>query len=156
MEEITIVEVKPQLVAGIKKTGQYKIIAELLPKIYEYAGSKGAQFTGPPVFLCHEAGAEEAMEADKNGTANVEVVAPIGEKIPETDEITCYTLPGGKMAKTIHKGPYEDCGPTYEKLFKWLVENGKKVTGPTREAYLNDPREVAPKEILTEIYAPID
>ena len=155
MDEITIVDVKPQLVAGIKKTGSYKIIAELLPKLYEYAGSKGAQFAGPPVFVCHEVTVEKVMEADKNGTANVEVAAPIAAKIPETDEITCYELPGGKMAKTIHKGPYQDCGPTYEKLYKWIEEKGKKITGPVREVYLNDPREVGEEEALTEIYAPI-
>ena len=34
-EEISIVDVKPQLVIGIKKTGHYKLIAELLPKLYE-------------------------------------------------------------------------------------------------------------------------
>ena len=60
------------------------------------------------------------------------------------------------MAKTVHKGPYEECGPTYENLFKWIGENGKKITGPTREVYLNDPREVPKEEILTEIYAPIE
>ena len=156
MEKITIVDVKPQLVAGITKVGQYKLIAELLPKVYEYAGSKGAKFAGPPLFLCHETTAEKAMEADKNGTANVEVAAPIASNIPETNEIKCYTLPGGKMAKTIHKGPYEQCGPTYEKLYKWLGENRKKINGPTREVYLNDPNEVGEDEILTEIYIPIN
>jgi effector-binding domain-containing protein len=156
MNEITIVDVKPQLVAGMTKTGSYKIIAELLPKLYEYAASKGAQFTGPPVFLCHEVTAEKVMEADKNGTANVEVAAPIAAKIPETDEITCYELPGGKMAKTIHKGPYQECGPTYEKLFNWLKENDKEIIGPTREVYLNDPKDVKEEEILTEIYAPLE
>jgi effector-binding domain-containing protein len=156
MDEITIVDVKPQLVAGIKKTGSYKLIAELLPKLYEYAGSKGAQFTGPPVFVCHEVTAEKVMEADKNGTANVEVAAPIASEIPATDDITCYTLPGGAMAKTIHKGPYADCGPTYEKLFAWLEKNGKKIVGPTREVYLNDPNEVGEEEALTEIYAPLE
>jgi effector-binding domain-containing protein len=28
--------------------------------------------------------------------------------------------------------------------------------GPIREIYLNDPREVSPEELLTEIYAPIE
>jgi effector-binding domain-containing protein len=156
MDEISIVDVKPQLVAGIKKTGSYKIIAELLPKLYEYAGSNGAQFTSMPVFVCHEVTAEKVMEADKNGTANVEVAAPIASEIPTTDEIKCYTLPGGKMAKIIHKGPYAACGPTYEKLFTWLEENSKKIVGPTREVYLNDPNEVGEEEALTEIYAPIE
>ena len=156
MDEITIVDIQPQLVAGITKTGSYKLIAELLPKLYQYAGSKGAQFNGHPLFLCHEVTVEKVIEADKNCTANVEVVAPIANKIEETDEIKCYTIPGGKMAKIIHKGPYEACQPTYEKLYKWIEENGKKITGPVREAYLNDPKEVGPEEILTEIYAPIE
>ena len=60
------------------------------------------------------------------------------------------------MAKIMHKGPYEDCGATYGKLFAWLQKNGKRMNGPTREVYLNDPREVPPEEILTEIYAPIE
>ncbi len=156
MDEITVVDVKPQLVAGITKTGSYKLIAELLPKLYQYAGSMGAQFAGPPLFLCHEVTVENVMEADKNGTAIIEVVAPIATKIEETDEIKCYTIPGGKMAKTIHKGPYQDCGPTYEKLYKWLEEQGKRITGPVRESYLNDPRQVGEEEALTEIYAPIE
>jgi effector-binding domain-containing protein len=59
------------------------------------------------------------------------------------------------MAKTVHKGPYQECSSTYERLFSWLDENNQKIVGPIREAYLNDPREVAPEEILTMIYVPI-
>lgn len=80
---------------------------------------------------------------------------PIEEKITETEDIKFYELPGGRMARVIYKGPYESSGPSYEKLFGWIEENGKRLTGPIREAYLNDPREVIPEEILTEIYAPI-
>ena len=60
------------------------------------------------------------------------------------------------MAKTVHRGPYEACEPTYAKLFAWIGENGKRIAGPLREVYLNDPKEVPPEEILTEIYAPIE
>jgi effector-binding domain-containing protein len=70
-------------------------------------------------------------------------------------EITCYELPGGQMAKIVHKGPYMKSAPTYKKLFEWIAANHKKVAGPTREVYMNDPREVPPEDILTEIYAPI-
>jgi effector-binding domain-containing protein len=37
----------------------------------------------------------------------------------------------------------------------WIEENGKKLSGPIREAYMNDPREGGPEEILTVIYAPV-
>ena len=105
--------------------------------------------------MCHET-AEEAMEADKTGNADIEVVAPIAEAIEETEEIKCYTLSGGRMAKIVHKGPYEKCESTYNKIFAWIEKNGKKIVGPIREAYLNDSREVGLEEALTEIYVPID
>ena len=111
-------------------------------------------FTAPPLFVCHET-AEEAVEADKAGTAFIEVVAPIAEKIEETKEIRCDTLSDGKMAKVIHKGPYDACEPTYEKIFAWIEQYGKTITGPTREAYLTDPRDIGLEEALTEIFVPI-
>jgi AraC family transcriptional regulator len=126
----------------------------LLPRLYEYATKKGAEFTAPPIFVCHET-PEEAMEADKTGNALVEVAAPIAERIQETEEIKCYTLPRGTMAKIVHKGPYDKCELAYAKVFAWIEKNGKKIAGPTRETYLNDPNEVGLEEALTEIYIPI-
>ena len=156
MEEITVVEVKPQLVLGMRKRGKYETIATMIPQVCQFAVAKGIQIQGPPMFVCHEMTPEEAMKADEEGNADVEVAVPISEEIEGTDEIGSYELPGGKMATLIHKGPYQDCGPTYEKLFAWLEANGKRIVGPTREVYLNDPHEVPPDEILTAIYAPIE
>lgn len=156
MNEITIVEVAPQQVLGMRKRGKYELIAQMIPAVCQYAVKMGAEINGMPTFVCHERSAEEVMKADSEGTADVEVAVPVSKEVAETDEIKYYTLPGGKMAKIIHKGPYEDCGPTYEKLFEWIAENGKTITGPTREIYLNDPREIPKEEILTEIYAPIE
>jgi len=155
MEKIEIINLEPQIVIGIRKKGYYREIAEMLPKLYEYASRKGAEFSGMPAFICHES-PEEVEEANKTGGADIEVVAPIANSIEETNEIHCYTLPGGKMAKIIHKGPYDTCETTYNELFKWIEKNNKRIIGSIREVYLNDPREVGPEETLTEIYAPID
>ncbi len=155
MSEINIIEEKPMLVVGMRRRAHYKEIARMLPNLFEYAMSNSARIAGPPMFIWHEKSIEEAQIADQEGNADVEVCVPIAEKIPETDAIKCYELPGGKMAKIVHKGPYEASGPAYEKLFAWIEENGKELSGPIREAYLNDPREVGPEEILTVIYAPV-
>jgi effector-binding domain-containing protein len=95
------------------------------------------------------------MKAAEEGNVDIEIAFPIKDDIEETDDMKCYELQGGKMVKIIHKGPYEKCEPTYNKLYAWIKENGKKIAGPTREAYLNDPNEVGMEEALTEIYAPI-
>ena len=155
MEKIEIINLEPQLVIGIRKRGYYKDIAEMLPKLYEYASKKGAEFSGMPTFICHES-LGEIEEANNTGNADIEIVAPIKNNIEENNEMHCYNLPGGKMAKIIHKGPYDASEPTYNELFEWIKKNNKKIIGPTRESYLNDPREVGPEETLTEIYVPID
>lgn len=155
-QEISIVNMKPQLVLGIRKRGPYQSIAVLIPQICQFAAQNGIQMVGPPMFICHETSTEEAMKADKEGNADVEVAVPVAQRGEETDEVTCYELPAAKMAKIIHKGPYQAETATYQKLFAWLEENNKTITGPTREIYLNDPHEVPEEELLIEIYAPID
>jgi AraC family transcriptional regulator len=155
MYEISIVDERPRLVVGTRKRGHYKEIAVMLPQLFEYAISQNARIAGPPMFLWHESSVEEARKADLDGNADIEVCVPIAEKIPETERFRCYELPGGKMAKIRHKGPYEASERAYEELFAWMKENGKELAGPIREAYLNDPREVGPEETLTVIYAPI-
>ena len=50
MIEITIVEEKPQLVAGLRRSGHYKEIAKMLPALFEYVVSQGAIIAGPPLY----------------------------------------------------------------------------------------------------------
>ena len=156
MSEISTVEVETQLVLGMKKRGKYREIAVLLPKLFHFATEHKAEMAGYPTFLCHEISVEEVMKADAEGNADLEVVVPIKEKVEGIGDIKCYEIPGGKMAKIVHKGPYEACQSTYEKLYRWIESNGKSITGPVRELYLNDPREIPEEEILTEIYVPIE
>jgi len=155
MNDVTVIQIKPQTVIGLRKRGPYSLIPTLLKELYEFAMEKGIPVTGHPTFVCHET-AEEALEAMKTGNADVEVAVPVSGKVEVTGDIKCYELPGGTMARIIHKGPYGACEPTYLRLFAWLEENGKQLAGPTRELYLNDPREVGPSETLTEIHAPIE
>ncbi len=156
MDEITVIDLEPQMVLGMRKRGGYEEIGTIIQMIFEFAASKNIELAGRPVFICHEETVNEAMEADKNKNADLELAIPISEKAEVAVGFKCYEMPGGKMAKIVHKGPYEDCGPAYEKLFAWIKDNGKRVVGLIREVYLTDPREVPPEEYLTEIYAPID
>lgn len=154
MSEVSVTEVKPQVVVGMWNRGTYAEIGPMIAMVCEYVETCGVQIQGRPTFICHET-PREAMKANDEASADVEVVIPVAKPIKGKDDITCYELPGGQMAKILHKGPYEKCALAYKKLFEWIAENHKKVVGPTREVYLNDPRQVSPEEILTEIYAPI-
>jgi len=154
MSEVTVAEVKAQLVVGMRKRGTYAEIGPMIMKVYQYAAAHNAQIQGRPTFICHET-PKQAMKANEESNADVEVALPVAREVESSGEVVCYELPGGQMARIVHRGPYEKCAPTYKKLFAWIAEHQKKITGPTREVYLNDPRKVPPEKILTEIYAPI-
>ncbi|UCE49455.1 MAG: GyrI-like domain-containing protein [Phycisphaerales bacterium] len=154
MSEVCVTEVEPQVVVGMWKRGTYAEAGVMIRELRKYAEASGAGISGPPVFICHET-PREAVKANEEATADVEVVVPIANVVDGQGSITCYEIPGGQMAKIVHKGPYEKSAPTYKKLFEWIAANHKKVAGPTREVYLNDPREVPAEDLLTEIYAPI-
>jgi effector-binding domain-containing protein len=154
MNEIVISNVEPQLVVGMRKRGTYAQIRPMLASVRKYIEAHGAQVAGPPAFVCHET-PKEVVRANLLRNADVEVVIPVSAQVAGNEEITCHELPGGPMAKITHKGPYEKSADAYKKLFAWIAENHRKVAGPTREVYLNDPKTLPPEELLTEIYAPV-
>ena len=155
MDEVTLVNVPAQQVLGMRRRGHYTMIPELLMTIITHAMKNGIAIAGPPVFLCHETSAEAVKAANEAGTADVEVAWPVAGDVKGAGEIRAYTLTGGRMARILHRGPYEACESTYLRLFTWIGEQGLQITGPIREIYLNDPSEVPPEQILTEILAPV-
>ena len=65
-------------------------------------------------------------------------------------------LPGGRVAYTLHSGPYESVGPIYAVLQKWIQEHGHECAGPPREVYLVGPGQVSdPAAFRTEVQWPI-
>ena len=54
MNEVIVVEVKPQMVLGMRKRGKYEEIGAMLAKVYQFAVPKGIQIQGPPILVCHE------------------------------------------------------------------------------------------------------
>ncbi len=155
MDEIALITVPDQQVLGIRRRGHYRVIPDLLVAIITYAMEKGIAIAGPPTFLCHEISHEAVTAADRDGTADVEVVWPVSGRAEGAGGIRSYLIPGGKMARVLHRGPYESMETTYRRLFTWIDEQGLRITGPVRESYLNDPREVPAGQILTEIMVPV-
>lgn len=155
MAVVTLVEVSPQLVIGKQKRGTYAQIAEVMGELAGYAMENGVELVGAPIAIIHEGSPEEVERAQREGDALIDIAFPIAGACEDTELIRCYELPGGTMARIVHRGPYQDMAPTYIELFKWIHKNGKHVVGPLREVYVDDPGKVPTEEITTEVYAPV-
>ncbi|MGA1793069.1 MAG: GyrI-like domain-containing protein, partial [Thermoplasmatota archaeon] len=131
-------------------------LADMFMTLAQHAMANNIQLSGPAIFVSHEMNEEEALRAQEEGNADLEATFPyLGDQAPESSEIKAYELPGAKMAKLLYKGPYDQMGPTYSKLFNWIQDNGKTIDGLFRECYLNNPEEVGMENALTEIQVPI-
>jgi effector-binding domain-containing protein len=64
-------------------------------------------------------------------------------------------LPAVRCAAVRHVGAYEELGLAYHALFAWAQERGHAEAGPLREIYRNDPREVAPEALVTDVLLPV-
>ncbi len=118
-------------------------ISAAFGELYAYLGAQ--RISGGPPFCLYREFAPDRVVCDA-GTA-VEV-AP-----PETDRVKVIELPGGRVARALHTGPYEQIATSYAELNRWIEAQGER-PGPTMwEVYLTDPEtEPDPDRWQTEIY----
>ena len=66
-------------------------------------------------------------------------------------------ISGGDYAVLRHRGPYAEMHKAYHWLYgEWLPRSGRQLRDAVMfEEYLNNPRDVAPSELLTDIHMPL-
>lgn len=154
MTECRVREFGPETCATLAMRGPYDQMPQAFATVYRWLAAGGHTPKGMPVAVYVNDPATVAP-AD----AQWELWAPIenaaGEVGPDEQGLAIRRIPAMTVATTIHKGPYDQVGPAYERLTTWITEQGLHPCGPPMEAYLNDPGEAAPDEYLTEIMLPV-
>lgn len=123
-----------------------QVIGKSLWQVLDYLSTEGVQTAGPPFALYHN------MDMSN---LDVEMGFPVNEKVPGNEEVKPSSIPAGQVAVDMHLGPYETMEVTYNKMLAALQEQGLEMDTFMYEFYLNDPDEVSPEEIQTEIFMPI-
>ncbi len=114
--------------------------------IAQYLGELGEQPTDAPFAAYYNMDMQDL---------DVEAGFPVNKTLPGRADIQAGELPGGKSASCVHVGPYDQVGPAYDALMKWIADNGYEATGVAYEWYLNDPREAPGQEPITRIEMPL-
>ena len=102
---------------------------------------QGAQAAGPPYVIYWNADMS-ALEMDLG--------FPVAQALPRDGDVEPGEIPAGRWAVTVHVGPYPDLGKAYRALEEWTAARGLQTT-VSCEIYLNDPDEVAPAELQTQV-----
>lgn len=144
--ECEIINQPSQPTLSIRTTTSIKELPNELGKAYgaigQYLAELGEQPTGAP-YAAYFTFSMESME--------IEIGFPVAGPLSGKDQIESGEIPAGKVAQCLYTGPYNKIEPAYNALTAFVEEQGYESTGVAYEFYLNDPGEIAPEELLTQI-----
>jgi effector-binding domain-containing protein len=94
--------------------------------------------------------------------ADVEIGLPVVAELDDLDDLEAddvigvSELPAGRTARSLHIGPYDRLGETYQLLEKFMAAEGLEPDGAPWESYLLMPHAVDdPAELRTEVCWPV-
>jgi DNA-binding transcriptional MerR regulator/effector-binding domain-containing protein len=146
-EQVQEKTLDPLWIAGVRMKGRYADCGKGFAKI----GRSFGRFIAGPCMLLHYD--TEYKEDD----ADFEACMPI-KQAKSIDGVVFRQLPAGRCVSLIHKGPYDQMGPSYAKVIKYAKDKGYEIFSPTREVYIKGPGMIFkgnPKNYITEIQIPI-
>ena len=124
---------------------------QLWQKLDGYLAMHRVRPEGACLTIYHD---DEYKETD----LDVEVCEPINVPLKESANVKVQTLPAeAQMACTVHHGPFISIDKAYAALFKWISENGYRISGPCREVYIRPAKHGSQtdKNTVTEIQYPV-
>jgi AraC family transcriptional regulator len=152
-QQVEIREVARVRLAGVEHTGSYMLIGRAFETAYAHASAQGwvsaatrwiAEYRDDPFLI------RESQLSSRAGLS-----LPDGTRA--APPLVGFEVDGGTCAVLRHRGPYATMRAAYQWLYgTWLVESGRTPADrPVFEEYLNNPRETAPADLLTDICLPL-
>ncbi|MEW6644126.1 MAG: AraC family transcriptional regulator [Pseudomonadota bacterium] len=151
--DVEIRRVQPLRAAAIDHTGSYMQIGKAFDPLFGWCAMRGLLGGGMRTFGIYYDDPMWCAEAELRSRACVVVGQPFTAEPPVQEA----EIPGGVCAVLRYRGPYAAMRDAYQWLYgEWLTGAGEEpADGPVFEEYLNNPRDTAPNDLLTDIYLPL-
>jgi AraC family transcriptional regulator len=140
--------------ATIPHSGPYQQIGPVFRKLGDIAGPAGlfARTTGRMMGLYKD---------DPRTTPPNELRSAAALPISEGEVLPAglieERLDGGRFASFLHVGPYEGLPAAWAEAVATFLSSGhRRRNGPSLEIYVNDPSQVSPDALQTEIAIPME
>ncbi|MEO5760554.1 MAG: GyrI-like domain-containing protein, partial [Mesorhizobium sp.] len=153
MFDVSLRKLPEMHLVGVAHSGSYMQIGKAFEQLFGtlYArgqGNPGMRMIGvylddPDIVAVDKLRSYACVAAD----AGLSLAAPLESK----------EIDGGDYAVLRHKGPYAEMHKAYAWLYgEWLPKSGRRLRETVMfEEYLNNPRDVPPTELLTDINLPL-
>jgi DNA-binding transcriptional MerR regulator len=151
--EVLLKQVDPLLVASIRS---FIPIGDELCHHFEtivtYLDRQHIQHSHLAMLLLHS----RYKWYDDRLAIDVETAVPLSiASLPENEQISTRTLPGGLMASTVHIGNDLSIGQAHAALNRWMKDNGYQLIDIPRQLRLQRSAHIDPGQYVTEVQFPI-
>lgn len=146
-----LVEIDQQTTAVIRGEVATKELAGFFDRSFkrlnEVISGQGVDIVSPAFGLYHRQPGE---------TADLEVGFATGSAVHPDGEVEAGTLPGGRVARVVHAGSFDDLGASWERLASWIEDQDLAPGQSFWEVYLTEPSpDMDPTELRTELNWPV-
>jgi AraC family transcriptional regulator len=153
MYQLEILTLPKLRVAAIEHRGDYQLVSKAFERLLTVAATTGHLRPGTRTIGIFHDDPVSVPQHELRATACITVPydwAPSGELIEAHIE-------GGRYARIVHAGPYTELHTAYDWLYQtWLPNSAEEPRNlPCLEEYLNDPRQVAAKDLETAVMMPL-
>jgi AraC family transcriptional regulator len=154
MPDVIIRHVPAAKLVVVPHRGSYMEIGKAFETLFGTFGARGLLRPGMCMKGIYYSDPTSVPESELRSAAAI--ILP-DDDFPVTAPLERAELRGGDYAVLCYKGPYSDMRPAYDWLYgEWLMQSGREAAdAPCFEDYLNNPREVAASELLTDICLPL-
>ncbi len=142
MADVVVRRIEPILVASVRDVVPRPADQGLLwNELGLYLEAHSLPMADAPISLYHDLGPRES-------DWDIEVCMPIGDgggqaaglaSSPSPDRARIRQLPEIEAACILHEGGFASILASYETLWDWVRERGRRLTGPIREVNLRPP-----------------
>lgn len=97
-------------------------------------------------------GRHVALYLDRQG--DIEVGAEVAERFVGNDRVQCSQLPAGRVATTVHFGPYGRLATAHAEIRQWCVDHGHRLSDVSWEIYghWDESWNANPSKIRTDVF----
>ncbi len=85
----------------------------------------------------------------RDDVPHVEIGVELRQPCPLTGRVIASSLPAGRVAVTVHRGPYAGLMAAHQAVLGWCAAQGYRPAGPRWEVY--GPHRDDPAELSTEV-----
>lgn len=150
---VELVQLPATQCAAVQHSGSYMQIDQAMGSLFTCLGEHGMLTEQSEMLAMFLDDPSSVPEKQLRSYACSPVPGPDAPPEP----LAQLTIAGGLYARLHYQGPYADMSNAYHWLYGvWLPQSGYEAADePAFEKYLNNPLQVAPTQLLTDIHLPL-